>query len=423
MSSHAPTRRNLSRHRDAQCHRRGAELLGWPLALAVLVLVGLAPDARAARGDHSKLPRCLESMQRSPALADYAAYLTSHANVLSAFRPCQFPTAVLEAFVEKLETAELTGVAPSAPLPAAYLAKQTDQSWLNLTEAEGFEVVSAKLAHIFFVEIRGLVPWMLADYDDSALDSLFDVCKQLGCSFERKNKSTGFVVQHVLDHSPREAWDLLDEAIDASALTDPASGVVEILAHARQFRHGSVDLDPDHGIITVREMAAEKVSRRGCWSMSPYVVSLAAALNIPGELTHGYFAGQAHQTALFEAIDGVLAHGDDVYNASLRNTPGTQLLDSYQRWLDDVLRYDPLEGPLSPAGHNSRIHDYAMARLFPSHWTMSRYCGSVSSAETGRTFLEGFFGDYATAAELDDLEMRILEITAGCSAIPRDDPE
>jgi hypothetical protein len=94
---------------------------------------------------------------------------------------------------------------------------------------------------------------------------------------------------------------------------------------------------------------------------------LAAALNIPGELTHGYFAGQAHQTVLFEAIDGVLAHGDDVYNASLRNTPIGQLQDSHQRWVDEVLRYDPLEGPLSPAGYNSRIHHYEMARLFPSH--------------------------------------------------------
>jgi hypothetical protein len=53
---------------------------------------------------------------------------------------------------------------------------------------------------------------------------------------------------------------------------------------------------------------------------------------------------------LFEAVDGVLAHGDDVYNASLRNTPIGKLLDSYQRWADEVLRYDPLEGPLSPAG-------------------------------------------------------------------------
>jgi len=393
------------------------------LALAALVLLGLPPQAHAARGGHSKLPRCLQSMESSIALTDYATYLKSHSNVLSAFSPCRFPTEVLDLFVSKLETAETTGEVPSAALPAAYFTKETGRSWLNISSSEGFEIVSAKLAHILFLEVRGLVPWLLADYDDAALDSLFDVCKQLGCSFRRKNKTIGFHLQYlVVDHSPLETWTLLNEAIDLDALTDPTSGVEEILAHMQQFRHGSRDLDPDLGIVTINEMAAEKVSRRGCWTTSPYVVSLAAALNIPGELTHGYFAGQAHQTALFEAIDGVLAHGDDVYNASLRNTPIDQLLDSYQRWVDEVLRYDPLEGPLSPAGHNSRIHHYEMARLFPAHWTMSRYCGYVSSVDPGRAFLESFFGDYVTAEELDDLESRILEITSGCRVIPQHGP-
>jgi hypothetical protein len=68
------------------------------------------------------------------------------------------------------------------------------------------------------------------------------------------------------------------------------------------------------------------------------------------------------------------------------------------------LRYDALEGPLSPASYNSRIHHYEMARLFPAHWTMSRYCGYVSSVDPGRAFLESFFGGYVTAEELDDLE-------------------
>jgi hypothetical protein len=398
-------------------------MLKWLLFLVALVLLGVPSQAHAARGGNSKLPRCLQTMESSTALTDYATYLKSHSNVLSAFSACRYPSEVLDAFVSKLEMAEITGEAPAAALPESYLTRQTNQNWLNITQSEGIEIVSAKLAHILFLEVRGLVPWLLADYDDAELDSLFDVCKQLGCSISRKNKTIGFHLQYLVDHSPLETWTLMNETIDLDALTDPTSGVEAILAHTQQFRHGSRDLDPDLGIVTVNEMAAEKVSRRGCWSTSPYVVSLAAALNIPGELTHGYFAGQAHQTALFEAVDGVLAHGDDVYNAALRNTPISQLLDSYQRWVDEVLRYDPLEGPLSPAGHNSRIHHYAMARLFPSQWTMSRYCGQVSSVDPGRTFLESFFGDYATAEELDDLESRILDTTSGCGLIPQDDPQ
>jgi hypothetical protein len=54
---------------------------------------------------------------------------------------------------------------------------------------------------------------------------------------------------------------------------------------------------------------------------------------------------------------------------------------------------------------------------------MSRYCGYVSSDDPGRDFLESFFGDYATAEELDDLEMRIFETTAGCELIPPDDSQ
>ncbi len=63
------------------------------------------------------------------------------------------------------------------------------------------------------------------------------------------------------------------------------------------------------------------------------------------------------------------------------------------------------------------------ARQFPSRWTMSRYCGYRRNVTPGREFLEAFFGGYATLADLSNLETRILEITVGCSVIPRNDPE
>jgi hypothetical protein len=361
-------------------------------------------------------------MQDRVALVDYTGYLTAHPNVLGAFDPCRYPAEILDAFMAALEAADAAGAPPSAPLPQSYLTRSPDASWVSVVGAEGYEIVAAKLAHILYVEVRGLVPWLLADYDDASLSSLFDVCKQMGCSFGRGSKTTGFTFQNVADHSPLAVWQVLSESIDMAALVDPDSGLTEIVRHAREFRHGSRDLDPHLGIVTVEEMAAERVSRRGCWSMSPYVLSLAAALNIPGELAHGYFAGQHHVSALFEAVDGVLAHGDDVYNAALSNTPAALLLDSHARWDDEVLRYKPLEGPLSPAGYNSRVNNYQLARLFPSSWTMSRYCGYESGTAPGREFLESFFGSYATPAELDDLEARIVDTTGSCASIPRDDP-
>jgi len=229
----------------------------WVLVLAALVLLGAASPALAARGGNANLPRCLQSMEGSTALVDYVTYLNAHSNVLSAFSPCRYPAEVLSSFVSKLERAEISGEAPSAALPAAYLTKKLNQNGLNITEAEGIEIVSAKLAHIFFLEVRGLVPWLLADYDDAALDSLFDVCRQLGCSFSRKNKTVGFHLQYLVDHSPLETWSLLSGTIDLDTLTDPTSGVEAIVTHAQQFRHGSRDLDPDLGIVTINEMATE----------------------------------------------------------------------------------------------------------------------------------------------------------------------
>ena len=88
-----------------------------------------------------------------------------------------------------------------------------------------------------------------------------------------------------------------------------------------------------------------------------------------------------------------------------------------------MLRYEPLAGPSCRAGYNSRAHGYEMARLFPSHWTMSRYCGTGNQAPPGREYLGSFFGRYATSVELTDLEARIIEITGGCSVVPPDDPE
>jgi len=397
----------------------------WPLIVAFLLTFSIATPAEAARngGGPSKFPRCLDGMNDRIELADYVSYLTTHSNVLSAFDPCQYPTQILDAFMVELQEADSTGLPPSAPLPQGYLTRRPGASWVSITREEGDAMVAAKLAHILYVEVRGLVPWLLADYDDTALETLFDVCRQMGCSFGRSSKETSFSFQNLVDHSPRVVWDLLSQSIDQSAMVDPISGMTEIIRYVRGFRHGSRDLDPDLGITTVDEMAAERVARQGCWSMSPYVVALAAALNIPGDLEYGYFRGQHHLSAHFGAVDGVLAHGDDVYNASLSNTPAVELLDSYQRWSREVLRHKPLEGPLSPAGHNSRTHNYEMARLFPSSWTMSRYCGLESGVTGGREFLEIFFDGFATSAELDDLEARMSSTTEGCTLIPRDDSD
>ena len=61
--------------------------------------------------------------------------------------------------------------------------------------------------------------------------------------------------------------------------------------------------------------------------------------------------------------DQVLAHGDDVYNGLLHNTPSELVLDSFARWQKDVLAYPPGD---RTAAYNSKVHDMDMARLHPS---------------------------------------------------------
>ena len=388
-------------------------------AMVIICTIAGAAHAGAAGGSTAKLPRCLQSMTTRSRLAPYVDYLRAKPNVLRAFNPCQYQSSVLGWFVTKLDEAAATGMMPSGPVPNALAGLNPNATHVAVTSAEAAEIMGAKLARILFVEVTRKVPWSIASYADADLLTLFNVCEAFaaGCTL----KSYGTAMDYVVDHSPRIAWDLLRSEIDTSALVDPAATMIELVKHTRDFRHGSIDLDPYLGAVTLDVMAAEHVARSGCQSMSAYVVALAAALNIPGATTRGYYAGTDHRTALFHATDQVLAHGDDVY---FGNVPSSYLLDRYARWANDVLAYAPYQGSSSPAGHNSQVHHYEVLRLFPSAWTMSAYCGlNPSESTSGRAYLDGEFSTFATADQLTALEQTILARTAACSMIPADDPE
>ena len=142
------------------------------LLVAPLLILSIAMQAEAGRGGggRSKFPRCLDGMKDRIELADYVSYLGAHSNVLRAFDPCQYPTQILDALMAKLQEADSTGLQPSAPLPEGYLTRRPGATWVSATREEGYAIVAAKLANILYVEVRGLVPWLLADYDDTALE-------------------------------------------------------------------------------------------------------------------------------------------------------------------------------------------------------------------------------------------------------------
>ena len=102
----------------------------------------------------------------------------------------------------------------------------------------------------------------------------------------------------ILDHSPNTTYSVVKQIVNRALLTDQESALVEIIKSMRYFRHvkifkndGEVKCSDLTEIITVDDMFKEKISRRGCQTMAPYVVQLANALNIPGETVRGYFFG------------------------------------------------------------------------------------------------------------------------------------
>ncbi len=310
----------------------------------------------------------------------------------------------------------LQAMTTSAPLPDGFSTTSTDSYVPGGTRSD--EILGAKLAHVFWVEVRNKVPWRLASFGSADLKRIFTLCKwPHPC---RHDAIVDFAAQYVLDHSPRVAWSVLQQNVDLGALTTPHQAVADILEHTRAFVHGAVYYDSfgnvvrddTWGIRTLDEMMTEKVSRHGCWSMVPYALQLAAALNVPVDGVSDYFDGLGHATALFPATDQVLAHGDDVYNGLLLNTPTPLVLDSYARWQTEVLAYPPGS---ATAAYNSQTNDKQEARLHPSAYLMEQYCSAG-----GRAILDSIFTTYATAPQLDALEAQIVASTNDCATIPLD---
>jgi hypothetical protein len=379
-----------------------------------LLLLVVPVSARA-------LPQCLSSMTTKPALAPYVAYLTAHTNVVQAINPCKLAPKVRASFIIKMEQAEVDGQPPTAPLPDAWSSIDRDATNTVQGGAQTEEILGAKLAHMLYVEVHQLVPWRLHNYGSVDLIRLVTPCKlpSAWCS----NTAPSFMVQDVLDHSPRETWSVVKATIDLGALTTQHAAMGELLKHLRFFSHGGVYYDSNGnvtasttgGIRTVAEMAGEGISRSGCWSTVPYLLALAEALNIPGEGIFDYYASPGHATALLPYSDQVLSHGDHPYNALLANTPSIDVYDTYSHWQTEILRYKPRD---PRALYNSQKHEYEMDQTYPSQYLLKSYC-----AQGRPGGLDDWFGSYATPLQMDALEATMLQITSSCTVFPADDPD
>lgn len=393
----------------------------------------LTGNARGIPGN-TGLPSCIKDWEQEPMLNGVVAYLkdSRNSNVIRAWNPCQNVPEILQRIKRGLIDAETRRInenikeLPDAPLPETWDTASTGTANYVNCGSSAPEIIAMKIVAHILVDYWDLVPWNLWDYGSEDLERLFGDAAEYGfCNY-----------YNVLDHSPREAWAILASQYDIASIKTPTELVETIMKSTRSFRHGGVWVysngtifkQDNQGIVTMKQMWEEKVSRHGCWSMTAYFGQLASNFNVPGYRTTNQYAETGHATEIFEQTGQVLAHGDDPYNALYDDTPALKVFNDYSFWKREVVK----KNPTTTSYQKSQLHEYEMGRTYPSHYLMYDYChpsstNSGKSFPTGRDYLryistyKGY--SYWTEVQMDELETTIQSKTQNCAVIPADDPE
>lgn len=372
--------------------------------------------------EEQRTEKCSLAFPSEPVLAPYVEMLAENPKISQAAGLCGATNSFQQLFWDKLKLTEETGTAPDNPIPVSFHNLAPKEYFIDIAPAEAEQMQAAYLAHALWIDQSGMLPWKLADYQPEELNALFN---PLNHFWEWKPAEEKYEIGYLLDHSPAMALSIAQETVDSTSLIDQKSTIIEFVRELRHFRHGNPGAKNSDGevycfdseeIPTMEEMFETKVSTFGCKSMASYLCSLAIVYNIPCETTEGYYGGVGHRTALFKLTDQVLAHGDNIYEHYLLNTPSEQVLDDYQLWEDEILPY-PYSGVDSAVAHKSRIHDMENGIAYPSHLLMRSYC------RDGRKKLDDYFGEYIDKARLDLLEQQIKDTTQNCTEIPKDNPD
>ncbi|GEM_PF-6781732 len=363
---------------------------------------------------------CLPAAPKEKVLQPYYEFIAENDKVTAAGF-CHLSPGLYDKFWDKILEAEETGLPPDASMPKIFYKLEKDQYSVNVTSEEASEIYAAHLAHSLWLEKNKIVPWSLVDYNEKQLEDLL----QPRAWFTGWNDKKGeYSFSYILDYSPREAFSVARDAVHS--FSDQRTALVDIIKSTRSFLHGSTTYDSEGNfvkkdpgeIVTLAGMEEEKISRYGCQTMSPYVVQLGNALNIPGTTLRGYYSAANHRSALFEFTDQVLAHGDDPY-IDQENTPSSELMGSYKFWKENVLIY-PIHD--HTAAHNSMIHHFKSVINFPYQEVLQQYC-KEGRKFLDHAFLDNKFGPFATVSELDALEKKIIVLSKDCRVFPEDNPD
>ena len=218
-------------------------------------------------------------------------------------------------YVDELEETGSISIAE----PSCLESNPSDSRTCFLDVSTTKKILASKSAHAIWLDKNEIVPWKLEDYSIDELkyiiwDEIYFI--------------------NIIDYSPSLAYQYTENAIrDSKEAT-----LYALVDEMRTFRHG-ISGEPD-GYVSIDTAFQEKISRRGCQSMSELITDLSRNLNIPGYRDHSWY-GYGHASALFPNI-GILIHGDDVYNGYLTATPSSELLAS---WTYFKTKIEPIGKP------------------------------------------------------------------------------
>jgi len=324
---------------------------------------GAATDVACVTLDYNDL-----TTQQQTDLAAYYNLFTTMPEIASAIPYRVLPQAYRAAIWDEFETSRVSGV-PSQPLPSG---AEPTQNWDNrtlggasvyLSESETINLVAARVAHAFYLEINAIVPWSLLTYKPEWLDGLFRIIPPMigganqphmsallkywepdgvatgsGHPFTQPDPHYATLIR-VIDTSPSDTM--------ATALTltgtltthwDAIKGVMEI---GDTFKHGSEPITPtvaaptDAYIVKYENVNTGEIrrwSRGGCHSMTIWTNTLLRSINIPGTYIIGRNEGTDHASTWLPSIGKVQQHGDNYYESQYIGIPVMERLVPSSVW-------------------------------------------------------------------------------------------
>ena len=313
-------------------------------------------------------------------------------------------------YIDQLETTGSIDI--EEPLQSRNCLEPQSCRYIFLSSTEVSQIVAARAAHSVWLDKNNMLSWKLDSYSEAELAGLFDKNKLFRVT------SGYYYFYSVVDHSPSEVYEYAQT--NNLIEDDVMSTVHAVLDDLRTtdskigFRHGSSYLgDPTDTAYTVYEAlttyAGEyRVSRAGCHSMSRITIGLLRSLNIPGEETReGEWFGTGHSSAVWPALERVMPHGDDIYNASLWATPVEEFLPTFGFYDDS--------SNIAVCGTDqfclSLRHRSLLAVAYPSSYTVERCCnptyyGYASCSD----YLNASHGDSLTSEEISNAVIQIQSL-------------